>query len=120
MRTFALLTLLTSILFAYKDVDAKEFAKLLDQKDVVVLDVRTPQEYMEGHIQGANLIPVQVFQYLKLGGKGIRDKKVLVYCRSGNRSVTASKWLESWGVKNVYNLKRGILEWKAAGLPLVR
>ncbi len=117
---WGLIFFLLGSLFAYEDVDAKSFAKLLKQKDVVVLDVRTPSEFMEGHIEGANLIPVQVFQYMKLGGKGIKDKKVLVYCRSGNRSVTASKWLESWGVKKVYNLKQGILEWKAAGLPLVR
>ncbi|MRI58529.1 MAG: rhodanese-like domain-containing protein [Epsilonproteobacteria bacterium] len=120
MRATFVIALLFSVLFAYEDVDAKTFAKLLKQKDVVVLDVRTPQEYMQGHIKGANLIPVQVFQYLRLGGKGIRDKKVLVYCRSGNRSVSASKWLESWGVKSVYNLKRGILEWKALGYPLER
>ncbi len=106
--------------FAFENVSAKEFAKLLRQEDVIVLDVRTPQEFREGHIEGANLIPVQVFQYLKLGGKGIKDKKILVYCHSGNRSVTASRWLESWGARKVYNLRGGILEWQAAKLPVVR
>ena len=120
MRLWLIWMTAFSFLFAYKNVDAKEFAKLLKQKDVFLLDVRTPQEFTQGHIPGANLIPVQVFQYLKLGGRGIKDKKVLVYCRSGNRSVTASKWLESWGIKEVYNLKKGILEWKALALPLAR
>jgi len=120
MKKLLLGLLAGASLFAFDNVSAKEFAKLLKQKDVVVLDVRTPSEYMEGHIEGANLVPLQLFKYLYLGGKGLADKKVLVYCRSGNRSVTASKALESWGAKRVYNLKGGILEWKAAKLPLVK
>ena len=105
--------------FAYTDVSAEEFAKLMKEKDVVVLDVRTPDEYFkDGHIKGANLIPVQLFQYIFLGGKGFKGKKVLVYCRSGNRSVTASKMLEQMGLKHVYNLKGGILEWKAKNFPV--
>jgi rhodanese-related sulfurtransferase len=113
--------LLTSVfLFAFENVDAKRFNELLKEKDTVLLDVRTPAEYKQGYIKGANLIPIQLFEYLFLGGVGFQDKKVLVYCRSGNRSVTASKMLEAWGVKRVYNLKGGILEWKGANLPLVR
>ncbi len=120
MKKILIFIVAVSFGFAFENVDAATFAKLLRQKDVVLLDVRTPQEYKEGHIQGANLIPVQVFRYLKLGGKGIKDKKILVYCHSGNRSVTASKWLDAWGIKKVYNLRGGILEWKAANLPLTK
>lgn len=120
MKKLLFTTLLAVISFAYENIDAKKFAKLMQEKDVVILDVRTPAEFMEGHIKGANLVPIQLFKYLYLGGKGIKNKKVLVYCRSGNRSVTASKALEEWGAKKVYNLKSGILEWKAAGLPLVK
>jgi len=113
-----MITLLTfSFSFAFENVDAKTFAKLMKEKDVIILDVRTPKEFAEeGHIKGANLIPVQLFRYIYL--EGLRNKKVLVYCRSGNRSVMASKALENMGVKNVYNLKGGILEWKKAGLPI--
>ncbi len=106
--------------FAYEDVSAEEFAKLLKEKNVFLLDVRTPEEYQkDGHIKGANLIPIQLFRYIYLGGIGIKDKKVLVYCRSGNRSVAASKMLDSWGVKEVYNLKGGIKEWKSKKFPVV-
>jgi len=106
--------------FAYENLSAKEFYdKLKEEKDYVLLDVRTPQEFYEdGHIKDANLIPVQLFKYIYLGGKGIKDKKVFVYCRSGNRSSIAAKILEKWGVKKVFNLKDGILGWKKAGLPL--
>ncbi len=118
MRFFLLLVLAIGIAFAYTDVDAKTFAQLIKEKDTLLLDVRTPQEYQEGHIPSANLIPLQLFRYLFLGGKGIKEKTVLVYCHSGNRSVEASKILEHWGVKRVYNLKHGILEWNALKLPL--
>ncbi len=116
----SILAVITGKAVAYEDVSAEEFAKLLKKENVFLLDVRTPEEYQkDGHIKGANLIPIQLFRYIYLGGIGIKDKKVLVYCRSGNRSVTASKMLDSWGVKEVYNLKGGIKEWKAKKLPVV-
>ncbi|BCD60096.1 MULTISPECIES: rhodanese-like domain-containing protein [unclassified Nitratiruptor] len=118
MRILFASLFLISALFAYTDLDAKSFYKLTQQKGVILLDVRTPQEYQEGHIPGANLIPLQLFRYIFLGGKGIADKKILVYCRSGNRSAEASRMLESWGIKHVYNLKYGILDWKKHSLPL--
>ena len=118
MRFFATIALMMALAFGYENVSAKEFAALAKQKDVVLLDVRTPSEFNAGHIRQANLIPLQLFQYIFLGGKGLRDKKVLVYCRSGHRSAEASRLLESWGVKEIYNLKDGILSWKAAGFPL--
>jgi len=111
------IALFTGNVFAYTDVSAEEFKKLMKEKDVVILDVRTPEEFeKDGHIKGSNLIPVQLFRYIYL--EGFRDKKVLVYCRSGNRSITASKMLEQMGIKKVYNLKGGILEWKSKNLPV--
>lgn len=109
-----------SLSYAYENLSAKEFYEFLNkEKDYVLLDVRTPQEfYKEGHIKGANLIPIQLFKYIYLGGKGLKNKKVFIYCRSGNRSAVASKILEKWGVKKVYNLKNGILEWKKERLPI--
>ncbi len=106
-----------SKVFAYTDLSAEEFKKMMKEKDVVIIDVRTPEEYeKDGHIKGANLIPVKLFRYIYL--PGLRDKKVLVYCRSGNRSATASKMLEQMGIKKVYNLKGGIIEWKSKKLPV--
>ncbi|NPA57847.1 MAG: rhodanese-like domain-containing protein [Aquificae bacterium] len=103
--------------FAYTDITPEEFQKLMEDKDAIILDVRTPEEFAkDGHIKGANLIPVQLFKYIYL--EGFRDKKVLVYCRSGNRSKSASQKLEEMGIKQVYNLKGGIKAWKAKGLPV--
>lgn len=113
-----IITLLTiTFSFSFENINAETFAKLIKEKDVIILDVRTPKEFAEeGHIKGANLIPVQLFRYIYL--EGLRGKKVLVYCRSGNRSIMASRALENMGIKNVYNLKGGILEWKKVGLPI--
>jgi len=107
--------------FAYENLSAKQFYNLLNKsKDAILLDVRTPEEfYKEGYIKGANLVPVQLFRYIFLGGKGIKNKTIFVYCRSGNRSVMAAKVLESWGVKKVYNLKNGIIQWKKEGFPVI-
>ncbi len=119
-KLLILILSLFSLSYAYENLSAKEFYEFLNkEKDYILLDVRTPQEfYKEGHIKGANLIPIQLFKYIYLGGKGLKNKKVFIYCRSGNRSAAASKILEKWGVKKVYNLKNGILEWKKERLPI--
>ena len=114
------LLLVVGISFAYENLDSKSFYKMIQQeKNIVILDVRTPEEYdKDGHIPNSILIPVQVLpQYIKDLEK-FKDKKILVYCRSGNRSSVASKFLEQNGFKNVYNLKYGIIDWKKEGLPV--
>jgi rhodanese-related sulfurtransferase len=108
------LLLIIGFSFAYQDLGSKTFYSMIqNEKDIIILDVRTPQEYeKDGHIPNSILIPVQILpQYIKELEK-FKDKKVLVYCRSGNRSVLASKILEQNGFKKVYNLKYGIIDWK--------
>ncbi|PMP77381.1 MAG: rhodanese-like domain-containing protein [Sulfurihydrogenibium sp.] len=114
------LLLVVGISFAYENLDSKSFYKMIQQeKNIIILDVRTPEEYdKDGHIPNSILIPVQVLpQYIKDLEK-FKDKKILVYCRSGSRSSVASKFLEQNGFKNVYNLKYGIIDWKKEGLPV--
>ncbi|MEJ5172338.1 MAG: rhodanese-like domain-containing protein [Hydrogenothermaceae bacterium] len=115
-----LLLIFVNISLAFENLSAKDFYNLINkEKGILILDVRTPQEYREdGHIPGSVLIPIQILpQYIKELDK-FRDKKILVYCRSGNRSVVASKFLEQNGFKYVYNLKGGIIEWKKFNLPI--
>lgn len=84
----------------------------------MLLDVRTPEEYAEGHIAGAKLIPVQVLaEHLNEVPK---DKQVYIYCKSGGRSSRASKLLASNGFTNIENIKGGFDAWKAAGYPVER
>lgn len=101
-------------------IDAK---KLIDSEDVYILDVRTPQEYNSGHINGSNLMAIQDIpkegREFKL--KDIpKDKKILVYCRSGSRSAQASQILVDNGFTRVYNMQGGIIEWMDAGYPAIK
>jgi rhodanese-related sulfurtransferase len=120
-KAFLTILLIFGLSFAYQDLNAKQFYEMIQkEKDVIILDVRTPQEYQEGHISNAINIPVQILgQQLDKLNK-FKDKKILVYCRSGHRSAIASQILDRAGFKNVYNLKGGLFEWKASGLPLVK
>ncbi len=100
-------------------VSAPEFEKEIRSDSVQLVDVRTPQEYAEGHIDGALNINVQSDDFKELAQIELsKDSTVLVYCRSGRRSLDAAEILTSLGY-NVVNLKGGIIEWKEDGLPVV-
>jgi len=94
-------------------------AKSLIQEntDLVVLDVRTKEEYESGHLQNAILIPVSELQD-RLAELD-KDKKILVYCKAGIRSAKASEILVNNGFGSVYNLVGGIDAWIQAGYPVV-
>ncbi len=95
------------------DVSVQQGKEMIDSGEVFILDVRTQEEYDEGHIMGATLIPLdELDSRLK---ELPQDKKILVYCRTGQRSLTASEKLENSGFTQIYNMKGGITEWKNAG-----
>ena len=79
-------------------------------KSVVILDVRTPGEYADGHIPNTILIPLD--QLPERLNEVPKEKKVYVICRSGNRSSQAVNLLRSKGFTNVYNVTGGIIHWK--------
>lgn len=91
---------------------AAEFCETIGQRDMILIDVRTPKEYSEGHIAGAQNIDVKASDF----AERIKDIKgrVAVYCRGGKRSLAAAEQLSSQGC-SVYNLKGGIMEWQSAG-----
>ena len=97
-----------------KTVKTEEFAEMMAQKDVRLIDVRTPEEYAEGHLAGAENIDVKAASFAERI-KGI-EGKVAVYCRSGKRSMMAAELLAKQGC-TVYNLDGGILAWQKAGKP---
>lgn len=99
-------------------VSAPEFDKAIKADTVLLLDVRTPHEYAEGHIDGALNIDVHSDDFQKMAEKDLsKDSTILVYCRSGRRSMDAAKILTKLGYK-VINLRGGIIEWKEDGLPV--
>ncbi len=108
------------ILANFENLSPEEAYKMIkkEKKNVVILDVRTPQEVkQDGKIPNSILIPVNKLAENIDRLKKYRDKKIIVYCRGGNRSVAASRLLSSLGFK-VYNLKGGINRWKEEGLPV--
>jgi rhodanese-related sulfurtransferase len=86
-----------------------------NDKNTVLLDVRTPDEFSKEHIQGATLIPVQVLSENLSMLTEVKNKKIIVYCHSGSRSVAASRILAEKGFSPL-NVTGGIIAWKAQGL----
>jgi len=92
-------------------IDPSEAKKRLDEeKGIILLDVRTQQEYIENHIPRSTLIPVNVLA--REANKKLPDKRatIFAYCRSGNRSRAAVKMLLKQGYTNVFDLG-GIMRW---------
>ncbi|MBP5389883.1 MAG: alpha-amylase [Bacteroidales bacterium] len=101
---------------AFENVSAARFAELIAFGGVQVVDVRTAEEYADGHIPGSILIDVRQESFrAEASVKLSASVPVAVYCRSGVRGRNASGILEEAGFR-VYNLDGGILEWMEAGL----
>ena len=99
-------------------VSVPEFEQEIKADSVQLLDVRTPQEYAEGHIAGAINIDVQSDDFQPAATQKLsKDSTILVYCRSGRRSLDAAEILTRLGYR-VINLKGGILDWQASDRPV--
>jgi len=105
----------------FKTVDVTEFAKAVADTSYVVLDVRTPAEYAEGHIPGTHFnIDVLKDSYTETALKTLpKDKPVALYCRSGNRSKTAARILAEKGYE-VLELGTGFRGWVSAGKDITK
>ena len=96
---------------SYTDMDVDTFAKYIANGDVQLVDVRTPEEYSEGHIEGARNINLFDDDFIEKAQAELDSSRpVAVYCRSGKRSAEAAQKLSGKGFK-VANLKGGILAW---------
>lgn len=99
----------------FTELTAKEAKDLIEKDNPLILDVRTPNEYYQGHIENSLLIPLHQLNGRLSEIKQYKNKKILVYCRSGNRSTVASEILIQNGFKQLYNLREGIKGWEKAG-----
>ncbi|MGL5085900.1 MAG: rhodanese-like domain-containing protein [Clostridium sp.] len=88
--------------------EAKEVIN--NEDDIIILDVRTLEEYNSGHIENSILIPVDELEALDSSKLVDKNQKILVYCRSGNRSKSASKILVDLGYTNIFDFG-GINRW---------
>lgn len=89
-------------------------------KNVVVLDVRTPDEYKEGHLKGALNVDYLARDFEQQLARLDKTKPYLVHCASGGRSADTMPMLQKLGFKNVRELEGGIEAWRKAGMPVVK
>lgn len=118
------LTLIATTGFAQQSTGALLHAqafhdKMKSTKNFIVLDVRTPGEYSQGFIEGAQNLDYRNPGFQAQAGKLDKDKTYFVYCRSGARSGAASDYMRANGFREVYDLQGGIQAWGSNNLPLV-
>lgn len=101
-------------------LNASELKNALEkEKDFVLVDVRTPDEYKAGHLSGSLLVPLDTIDRNAENVLTDKDKKLFVYCRTGRRSAEAVGKLRSMGYTNVYDVSGGITAWQASGYPII-
>ena len=99
--------------------DVASFKEAVDG-DVIVLDVRTPEEYAGGHLDGAQSVDIYGADFKKTLESLDKSKPYYVYCHSGGRSMQACEQMLSMGFTNVHNMEGGIRDWKKASYELVK
>ena len=104
---------------AVENVDAPSFSQVIAEPGVVTVDVRTPQEFAEGHIAGSINIDAEAVDFETQLGTLDKSTHYAIYCRSGNRSGVAAAKMADMGFTNVTNLDGGVIDWAAAGGQLV-
>lgn len=95
-----------------------EFAKEINTNEGIILDVRTPEEFLNGHLENAINVDWNSSNFNKEINTFGKNQRIYVYCLSGGRSHSAAENLRSSGFTNVFELNGGILKWKSEGLPL--
>ena len=101
-----------------KNVDTKKANELIEERDgesdFVILDVRTPKEFTDEHIENAMNMDFYADAFPDELEALDRDKTYLIYCRTGGRSGSTFKMMKELGFRNVYNMKGGIERWRAS------
>ncbi|MFD2565260.1 rhodanese-like domain-containing protein [Aquimarina rubra] len=101
-------------------ITVEEMDSLLEMERVQLIDVRTPKEYAEGHIEGSININFSDENFETLISEVDKSKPVAVYCGRGGRSGKCSAYMKKAGFTKIYDLDGGITEWKYKGKELVK
>jgi rhodanese-related sulfurtransferase len=99
-------------------VTTLEATQLINRQDALMLDVREQAEFAQSHILNSRLLPLSQLEARAGDIDKYKDKPVIVYCATGNRSSTAVAMLKKRGFSNVLNLSGGFSAWQQAGLPV--
>lgn len=99
-------------------VDSNNFEQQMKESSSQIVDVRTPEEFSEGHIANAVNMDVTADGFEQQIETLNKEKPVMVYCKSGGRSARAASILKDKGFKNVYDLDGGIIGWEEAKKPI--
>ena len=91
----------------YRNINFKQAKEIIENEQVLLLDVRTDEEFITGHISNAINIPVQELEE-RLSELKDKNEKILIYCKSGRRSLIACRILEAYGYTNLYNMGGGV------------
>src|SRR5882762_1354408 len=103
---------------AVKHVDARGAQELLSQTNLVILDIRTPEEFKSFHIAGATNIDFHGSNFEQRINALDKSKAYLVHCASGGRSTRSLEIFQKHDFQSIYHLDGGINEWKNTGLPV--
>jgi rhodanese-related sulfurtransferase len=104
--------------FGTKDVSVHEAVQLINRRDAIVLDVRDAEEYAAGHIPNARHVPVADMEKRWKELEKLKQRPVIVSCRSGTRAATAAAVLRKNGFAEVFPLKGGMQGWQQANMPV--
>lgn len=104
-----------------KELTPGQAVKVIESvPNLMILDIRTPDEFRSGHLKGARNIDFYGRDFAARLAELDRESPYLVYCRTGRRSGVTIDYLKKLEFKKIYHLKDGITGWKSKGLPLVR
>ena len=103
---------------AVKQIDIEQFDQMRSQKDTIVLDVRTAQEYKQGHVPGSVNLDISDPQFRQKVAQLDKSKTYLVHCARGVRSARATKIMSPMGFAHLFDYHGGFDEWKKSGKPV--
>ena len=112
--------IIDSALRKHKTVSPTEAVVLMNDENTLIIDVREPAEFSEGHIEGSRNIPLAKIEERAGEIQPHLHQPIIVTCQSGTRSLAAGKKLTSLGCKQVYEMKGGIFAWKDQNLPVTK
>lgn len=104
----------------HKTLSPSEAVVLMNDERTIIVDVREPTEFAEGHIEGARNIPLGKLDERAGELESHKDLPIIVNCQSGTRSMAAGKKLTQLGFKQIHELRGGMFAWKDQNLPITK